>query len=367
MQSQMTGRFRVEWLPIEKLDEEHVFQKSKYFSFLKNIANVFQDLQSNPHQTGIELCKKHGEKIYPELLVAISHDINTSRFPPGVKTISHVLIVYNIVDMMYKYVKSADISLNIAGIVIEGTENAWGFMKKSHSYIEQRNINDNICEYFRIREKYFPRHSYDYVAYNTRKKILTSTKIPILGISTKAGYRPMFYPHVYYYRYNFAVRDSESYEHYATIAHELAHVFNADHDKIVNWFFIHPCERSVMAAYDCFSSYCLKWNDKTENDFKKFFNSPAHCILKNKPHSLIPSWHQKQFRFTLLQQCLCYGYKSHFEFDEGDFIINNICARKMSCIDDEGRESSNLPYPIDGTYCGNNKNIGNKINGQIDM
>ncbi|KAK0076714.1 hypothetical protein PV326_010578, partial [Microctonus aethiopoides] len=345
-------------LPIEKLDEELVIQKSKYFGFLeKNVFQYFR--QSDPRQTGIELCKKRGEKIYPELLVAISHDMfqaieNTSRFPRGVKTISHVLIVYNIVDMMFKYVKSADISLNIAGIVIEGTENEWGFIKKSHSYIKERDINDNINEYFRTREKYFPPHSYDYVAYNTRKKIGTSIESITLGISTKAGYEPTFFSKPDFYRDNIAVTDSESYEHYAIIAHELAHVFNADHDKMVNWFFIHPCERSVMAAFYCSSSYCLKWSDKTENDFKKFFNSPAHCILRNKPQSLIPSSHQKKFRFTLLQQCLCYGYKTYFKGDEKTFI-NDMCGRNIMCKNDRDEVIWDLPDPIDGTPCGINK------------
>ncbi|KAK0158863.1 hypothetical protein PV328_009806 [Microctonus aethiopoides] len=351
-------RYKIQGLPIEKLDEEHIIQKSKYFDFLKK-KNVFQYLRrSNQCKTGIELCKNHREKIYPELLVAISHDMfqaieKTSRFPRGVKTISHVLIVYNIVDMMFKYVKSADISLNIAGIVIEGSENEWGFMKKSHSYIEANKINDDIDEYFRTREKYFPRHSFDYVAYNTRENIVTSTKISILGISTSSGYEPIFYPHEYPYRYNFAVKDSESYEHYTTIAHELAHVFNAGHDKIMNWFFIHPCERSVMAAVDCSSSYCLKWSDKTENDFKKFFNSPAHCILRNKPQSLIPSW-QKQLRLTKLQQCVCYGYKSHYEVDK-EYFIKDMCGRNIMCKNDQDQVITNLPYPMNGTPCGKNK------------
>ncbi|KAK0084746.1 hypothetical protein PV326_006181 [Microctonus aethiopoides] len=233
------------------------------------------------------------------------------------------------------------------------SENKWGFMKKSHSYIEANKINDDIDEYFRTREKYFPRHSFDYVAYNTRENIVTSTKISVLGISTSSGYEPIFYPHEYPYRYNFAVKDSESYEHYTTIAHELAHVFNAGHDKIMNWFFIHPCERSVMAAVDCSSSYCLKWSDKTENDFKKFFNSPAHCILRNKPQSLIPSW-QKQLRLTKLQQCVCYGYKSHYEVDK-EYFIKDMCGRNIMCKNDQDQVITNLPYPMNGTPCGKNK------------
>ncbi|KAK0162411.1 hypothetical protein PV327_006191 [Microctonus hyperodae] len=294
-------KYKIQGLPITTLNNEYVIGESKYFEFLKK--KVFRLKQgSNPCSTGIESFNcNYRQKIYPELLVAISHDMfqaieKTSNHPRAVKTISHVLIVYNIVDMMYRYVKSADISLNIAGIVIEGTENEWGFMKKSHSYIESNTINDDIDEYFRNREKYFPRHSYDYIAYNTK--------------------------------------------------------FNADHDKIVNWFFIHPCERSVMAVVDCSSSYCLKWSDETENEFKKFFNSPAHCILKNKPQSLFPSW-WKPIRLTKLQQCQCYGYKSDFEFngEKGD----NLCAKNLMCKDEQDNLKMYLPFPMNGTPCGKNQ------------
>lgn len=68
-------RYKIQGLPINKLDEEHVIQESKYFDFLKK-QKVFRHLRrSNQCKTGIELCKNHREKIYPELLVAISHDM----------------------------------------------------------------------------------------------------------------------------------------------------------------------------------------------------------------------------------------------------------------------------------------------------
>ncbi|KAK0159465.1 hypothetical protein PV327_011112 [Microctonus hyperodae] len=162
--------YKIQGLSIKDLDLEHVICQSDD-SIVRKIMNAFQRKQPPCHcSIG---CSNNKQKIYPELLVAISHDMfeaieNTSIFSRGVKTISHVLIVYNIVDMMYKYVKTVDISLNIAGIVIEGTEDQWGFTEKSNSYINIDRINDNIEEYFQAREAFFPRHSFDYVVYNTR-------------------------------------------------------------------------------------------------------------------------------------------------------------------------------------------------------
>ncbi|KAK0167758.1 hypothetical protein PV327_001622 [Microctonus hyperodae] len=179
---------------------------------------------------------------------------------------------------------------------------------------------------------------------------MTSEKEDILGVATISGYEPNFYPHESYNISTVAVTDYESYEHYTTITHELAHVFNAEHDISRDWFFVHPCKRSIMAATDCCSFHCLYWSDKTENEFEKFFNSPAHCILKNRPQSLSPSW-QRPFRFTKLQQCQCYGYKSDNEINKKK-SANNMCAENLECKDKENQVITNLPFPMNGTPCG---------------
>ncbi|KAK0161362.1 hypothetical protein PV327_009840 [Microctonus hyperodae] len=340
-------KYKIEGLPINKLHEEHVISSgiSNVFNF-KKYFRTFKKTVSTPE---FKTDKNFNLEVYPELLVAISHDMyqaleKKSGLPQGVKTISHVLTVYNIVDMLYRFVKSAEISLNIGGIVIEGTEDHWGFLSKAYSgsYIDTKKLHRSISKYFRKIDVYLRRHSYDYVAYNTRKRLWLSNYQPLLGTATYAGFQPMFLDHESYFRKSFAVIDSNSYDHYPVIAHELAHIFNAKHDRQVNWFFTRPCDNSIMAAMDCFAKYSLKWTDAVEENFKKFFNSPAHCILRNKPQSLHPP-NPRQI-LTRLQQCQCYGY---------DFYIqsNKECSDNLACMTKEKKLEINLPYPMDGTPC----------------
>ncbi|KAK0157631.1 hypothetical protein PV328_011344 [Microctonus aethiopoides] len=342
-------KYKIEGLPIDKLHEEHVIS-SGIFDVLK-IKKYFRKHSKKtvctPEFQADESLKL---EIYPELLVAISHDMyqaieKKSVLPHGVKTISHVLTVYNIVDMLFRFVKSAEISLNIAGIVIEGNEDHWGFLSEAYSgpNIDSKKLHRLISKYFRKMDNvYIRRHSYDYVAYNTRKQLWSSKYTPILGTATFSGFRPMFLNHELYFRKNLAVIDSNSYDHYPVIAHELAHIFNAEHDRSVNWFFTRLCDRSIMAAMDCFSKYSLKWTAPVEKNFQKFFNSPAHCILRNEPQSLHPP--NPRRILTGLQQCQCYGYDFYVQSD-------NECSDNLACMNKEWEFEMDLPYTMDGTPC----------------
>ncbi|KAK0072460.1 hypothetical protein PV325_011335, partial [Microctonus aethiopoides] len=218
--------------------------------------------------------------VYPELLLAISYDMFKAFGKDFRKTISHILTVYNGVDMLYKPVQTVDIRINIAAIVFELSEDTWSFIPRINVRrevrIDHQSINFALSHYFKNHEEYFPRDSYDYIAYNTRR-IITSpdSKRQSHGIAMSPSSSSIF-PFDNknrYSRLNMAITDYKGYESYSTIAHELAHIFNAKHDEEEKGFDTPTCSssrRSSIMASDC-SELSLDWSGYTEVEFTDFF------------------------------------------------------------------------------------------------
>ncbi|KAK0169420.1 hypothetical protein PV328_012073, partial [Microctonus aethiopoides] len=299
--------------------------------------------------------------VYPELLLAISYDMFKAFGKDFRKTISHILTVYNGVDMLYKPVQTVDIRINIAAIVFELSEDTWSFIPRINVRrevrIDHQSINFALSHYFKNHEEYFPRDSYDYIAYNTRR-IITSpdSKRQSHGIAMSPSSSSIF-PFDNknrYSRLNMAITDYKGYESYSTIAHELAHIFNAKHDEEEKGFDTPTCSssrRSSIMASDC-SELSLDWSGYTEVEFTDFFSSPFSCNLRNYPLSLLPSPRKPRVVLTGLDQCECYGY---YDFTKPVYYTTDWCKDPIHCIDANDWVVNDLPLPFDGTPCGRNK------------
>ncbi|KAK0176397.1 hypothetical protein PV328_000540 [Microctonus aethiopoides] len=297
--------------------------------------------------------------VYPELLLAISYDMFNAFGKDFRKTISHILTVYNGVDMLYKPVQTVDIRINIAAIVFELTEDYWSFIPRRKVgrkvEIDHLTINYGLSDYFKNHEDYFPRDSYDYIVYNTRRLItsqLRNRHSHGLAMSHAPNSVFPFDNENRYSRLNMAITDYEGYESYSTIAHELAHIFNAKHDEDEKEFDTLSCgsssRRSSIMASDC-SELSLDWSGYTEVEFTDFFSSPFSCNLRNYPLSLLPSPRKPRVVLTGLDQCECYGY---YDFTKPVYYTPDWCKDPIHCIDANDWIVNDLPLPYDGTPCG---------------
>ncbi|KAK0092374.1 hypothetical protein PV326_001577 [Microctonus aethiopoides] len=366
--------FHVEGLPITDLDKVQKVgsTNSKYFKWLfsKKSLKISRRLRSTNETNTTKIRTRREDSdyvpvVYPELLVAISYDMFKSFGKDFRKTISHILTVYNGVDMLYKPVQTVDVRINIAAIVFELTKDYWSFIPKikigRKVKIDHTAVNLGLSDYFKNHEDYFPRDSYDYIAYNTKHLItndLRNRNSHGVALSHDPNLVFPFDNENRYKRLNMAVRDYKGYESYRAIAHELAHIFNAKHDEDEKGFDTPSCSssgssctRSSIMASDC-SKLSLDWSEYTEVEFTDFFSSPFSCNLKNYPLSLFPSPRKPRVVLMGVDQCECYGY---YEFIKPESYTPDWCKEPIHCIDARNRVVDDLPLPFDGTPCGSFK------------
>ncbi|KAK0082713.1 hypothetical protein PV325_009953, partial [Microctonus aethiopoides] len=369
----VNNRLYIRKLPGSKLYQVHKIN-GKYI-FLEGYPFYPLDIDSMPNRIELDRMRraldsetnsrkldKTMPEVYPELLVAISYDTfnaieKHSELPFAVATVSHILVVFNAVDMLYERVKSAQVKLNIAGIVIESFENQWGFEetltvgeviehgKRVQYLLDAKNISSVISDYFVQKEKYFPRDSYDFIIYNTRNQ-LSFQLGNVQGIAWQSGFSYMYPAGQEYDRINLAIQDHVSYLHFAALAHELAHMMNVNHDTIKSSKEYAKYRGSIMLCSNQQCSLGFSWSNASEMIFTKYFKSPASCILRNYPRSLHPPKPRKSL--TILAQCQCFGFTTYKKPKPGA-----ECVEPMICLNDDDTDAIShvTELPKDGTPC----------------
>ncbi|KAK0073101.1 hypothetical protein PV325_010278, partial [Microctonus aethiopoides] len=372
--------YYIRGLPFNKTKKVHSVN-SKYIRSRSNKVESYANIglyQSNDEGMKFQAnSNTSGPNLYPELLVATSYDLHmaidprfwapdnlarilgkNSHWSLGVKTVFHIITEYNAVDMIFQTVKSAKIKLNIAGIVIEGTKNRWGFEKRRKLGTYNLNaevINLQISNYVQCRENYFPQHSYDVIIYNTNKRFIDSSGHKLNGKASTYDYYYSFPPYVPFHRSNIAVKSSITYQFYTTIVRKLTYLITAadDMDGPTSYLINIAACKQVFASSQVNSSQtsCLEWSKHAEEGFKSSLKKPVHCDCVNYPRSLSQPVPKKIF--SAHEQCRCYGHVSHVEPD--DNISEDACNRSMYCRIEDPTKVATAPMPIDGTPCGRNK------------
>ncbi|KAK0072109.1 hypothetical protein PV326_000445, partial [Microctonus aethiopoides] len=237
---------------------------------------------------------------YPEVLVIVSWDVAKHLTKSIIDEsdlyttiVSHVITLFNGVDMLYSKLKETKIQINLAGIIIGTKEESFAFLEECcHVAINKNNdlfkrmdamcANKKIISYMKARKKIISRDSYDVVVFLTRQKLFYMTNdapfnhrsehyTPLKGLAHynkklsayKIRNKSIISPAT--------VTDQGYYNHYPTVAHELGHLMGLLHDDPPFFTDDGECCGYLMKTLAEYCNGCLSWSETSETTFNLFY------------------------------------------------------------------------------------------------
>ncbi|KAK0086318.1 hypothetical protein PV325_003367 [Microctonus aethiopoides] len=335
---------------------------------------------------------------YPEILVVVDWstaqdwDSNMIRFKSNSERkfqhgkskeldlystiVSHVITLFNGVDMLYSKLQNTKIQINIAGIVIGSAKNTFTFLEKCFlkNQFAKKSIDADCAmakfqSYFKAREGIIQIGSYDFIVY------LTSDNVFFVdhgkwGKKYSAIEGLARHYHDFYEKYmkegenvkpTAIIHDKGFFKSFANVAHEIGHMMSVYHDTPLYLTKDGKCCGYIMKLHPRRCIKCLSWSPTSEETLRLFFSSPNCCALINKPRSLLPPGPYETL--TSNEQCQCYGYKSATMFAK---VFHNFCESRLKCQRGIWKSFETV-IPMDGTLCGNKKVCWNKKCEEIDV
>ncbi|XP_043276498.1 venom metalloproteinase 3-like [Venturia canescens] len=299
--------------------------------------------------------------VYPQILVFADyatyrlHGENVSRL------LEYLLPFWNGVDLRYRSLEFPKVRLNIAGIVIATDSTALSFIKNNKVSEKVLNIFGAVSDFSKFMpnvQSSFPFSKYD-VAITLSPFAMcspqTSGSCPIgtLGIAYRAGACSIVKRGTPMNLGVAVVQDKGAFDGMHTAAHELGHLFGADHDGLGG----SSCPSdtgNIMASTPILTRNSQDWSKCSLIAFDKFFNSDAASCMFNVP---VPSTSVKRILpgelMTLDEQCAKL---------EGTKMCQQISPNVNPCINLRCVWSRNRNYCIemsnagaDGSICGDKK------------
>ncbi|KAK0171834.1 hypothetical protein PV328_005233 [Microctonus aethiopoides] len=311
--------------------------------------------------------------LYPEILIFVPYSmieyVKTGNvMNANAYILKYYIIHFHCVDMLLAKLSTDDIKihLNLAGIVFEGKNNIFNFMKHidvgAHGfdqirYIDVRPTVDLIKNYINMNLDTFPEDSFDFYFVSAGFEMSTDGNV-CQGVSLKLDYyqtRKNF-PPLNRERLGLLVQYSGGCD-FVIAAHELGHLMFIKHEPQTEGYQdgIKQCY-AIMQETNPYCIDCLKWTEQNIEDLNKFVKENRnHCFLLNKPRSLQP--HGRRIKMlSRLDQCRCYGFEHWPIKDLRDYIdevSQNSCDQEMICGHKHCEVNTILPF--DGTPCAANK------------
>ncbi|KAK0165714.1 hypothetical protein PV328_004213 [Microctonus aethiopoides] len=146
-------------------------------------------------------------------------------------------------------------------------------------------------------------------------------------------------------------------QNYVVAAREIAHLMKVDYETTENSFGNDAQCPGLMQEHNI---RCLKWSDKSIESFKIYLSeSLDRCFLLNHPKSLLPKNKPVEL-ISPAKICSCYVQEEqHSEMIKSIAVISEDCNAPMVCLKPDVlgvlKPITHLPFPFDGTGCGNNK------------
>ncbi|XP_034945821.1 A disintegrin and metalloproteinase with thrombospondin motifs 18-like [Chelonus insularis] len=304
------------------------------------------------------------EVIYPEIMVVVDYSLFQKFKLNHYDVVKYLLPFWNSVDFKYRSLENPQYRLNIAGIMIAETPTSLSFMQhKLRYYPYDLLIEDALLDsadfVLNIEKMFKETHSFDAVVTITSHKVCAmkdgQCKRGTIGLAYVSGACNL--PEMGWYQgkrvptnafKSSIVYDNAGYDGVNVAAHELGHLFGAEHDGEHH----EACPLKtghLMAPTVSFTANSSDWSLCAVHDMEKFLNSQSSKCLFNEPQS-----GTKLARFLPGRmmdadaQCRSYGNKKVYQSNE------NICVN-LKCLDDQERFIYTHPGAADGTICGDNK------------
>lgn len=320
---------------------------------------------------------------YPEILLFVSHDLvkeHEEEFGENYldDIVLHNIVFMNAVAMLFaKLSNDVNIHINIAGIVVEQTTDAFRFAVSQYINAERvrptgEEALDSMKQYIKnVMDEAGKGHvffidDFDFFLLTTtfRSALLQEDKPHYRGISTE-------WFNIYHRRCSSKlmkdnmeclgsiVDHSNVFQSYIDATREIAHLMQINDDP--------PNSHSIMQNdglhLDCLD--CLKWSRESIQSAKEFFSQNKNrCYLLNEPRSL-NEYGVPTETLTPESQCECYALKLNTQDEKYQLDQNrskDVCRTVIPCdayasegnkFNEKSRTSrKRLPFPIDGTPCG---------------
>ncbi|XP_063994920.1 A disintegrin and metalloproteinase with thrombospondin motifs like isoform X2 [Diachasmimorpha longicaudata] len=292
--------------------------------------------------------------VYPEVLVVVANDLHEKLGGTIPQTVAYMIAFWNGVDLKYRSLENPKFRLNIAGIVVSKDDKALTYITQ-HKYRGESLIGDDVWrasgDYWLAQENHIPFDSYDV--------LVTITSHPICRYDKGTNYcRPgtdglamsggACNVRKVYRAANTKVslvRDLGGFDGIHGAAHELGHLFGAEHDGTENT----ECSMAdghIMNPTIPFSR-SPDWSNCTLKDFQRFLNKNPVCLYNNPiQRSVLPRYLPGKF-MDADAQCM------KFVGTKACTVDYRICGRLGCVIEGDDKFCTQiLGGAADGTSCG---------------
>ncbi|CAD6227267.1 GSCOCG00006052001-RA-CDS [Cotesia congregata] len=227
------------------------------------------------------------EIIYPEILVVVDYEMLNEIHEDHI--LMYVIHRWNLVDMVYRGLRSPAIKFSIAGIILPMSPDSLQYFSDGSYYTNNRkniDMNTSLNSFKRwlfLHNHIIPINSYDLAVTMLSKRPEPNSN---QGWSIFNPQRGAAYPgsacEIDYYRQEVVkaaiVMDAGVYVDIIAAAHEVAHSLGADHtDGICN-----GPPNYIMEKVIKHSSRVVEWSQCTVEAFQNFLRKNPTCLY-NKP------------------------------------------------------------------------------------
>ncbi|XP_014231117.2 venom metalloproteinase 3-like [Trichogramma pretiosum] len=297
-----------------------------------------------------------GDVVYPQILAILDYD-NYEAYGKDVHKITQSIAgLFNNVDIRFRTLKSPQVRLNLAGLVIPMDRDAVPYLtynlKDDLEASKPFDAMRQAGEYFLNRYGVYGirRDSYDIVVLLTNKDMKDAYGWAYVGQACSETLSVAIMTH--------KAKGENDYWIAAGTAHELGHLFGAYHDGDET---AESCDSSaghVMSGNR--GKNAFTWSECSIRDMRNFFRSPSSGCLRNIPFVGRPYPRVLRGSFTTRdEQC-----KVHNGYGNLNYVASvNENNRHEQCYmqpcswigSDNYVSNRDMPLPpLDGTSCGDN-------------